>query len=425
MDELLETRIPLALAGAADKPWVETDPGQAWSKLLWADLDGGGWASLLKWKRGYVAAPHVHLADAHFLMLTGKIKVRDTVYGPGEYGYEPAGAVHGATTTLEDSVSIFFISNGRKCGSKRNDATGTPRVRDRCRRHRRRRRSGARRAGDSLGRSESHQHEDCAAYRGIRDPAAGRAGQWFTRSQPAMTGCRASSTASASPARSLGRDHHQGRRQGFGGPNAPGSLEGMVVTHIDGMLLRELTTAQIARGCSPAAASGSNSKIRGSGTVSVGETNDLSERQRRLQGRPARLLSERRRRRSFTRRGDRNGTVSAAAALFTRCSASDARRRERDDGLASLADRARVASRLVAGSGLDRGCDRSGCRRVHHRLVRRPSPRPAHRRLVAPPRRRAGRGDRGDELRGDPLCRDRPRPGDRRRCGGVRPGSRR
>lgn len=124
MEELLETRIPLALAGAADKPWVETDPGQAWSKLLWADLEGGGWASLLKWKKGYVAAPHVHLADAHFFMLTGTIKVRDGVYGPGEYGYEPAGAVHDATSTLEDCV-YFFISNGR-VRIEADAATGTP-----------------------------------------------------------------------------------------------------------------------------------------------------------------------------------------------------------------------------------------------------------------------------------------------------------
>jgi quercetin dioxygenase-like cupin family protein len=124
MDELLETRIPLALAGAADKPWVESDPGQTWSKLLWADPDGGGWASLLKWKKGYVGAPHVHLADAHFLMLTGRIQVRDAVYGPGDYGYEPAGAVHEATSALEDSI-YFFISNGR-VRIEANPATGTP-----------------------------------------------------------------------------------------------------------------------------------------------------------------------------------------------------------------------------------------------------------------------------------------------------------
>ena len=108
---MLDARIPLALAGAAQKKWIETDPGQAWSKLLWADEDAGRWASLLRWKKGYVAAPHVHLADAHFFVLTGSIQVRDGVYGAGDYGYEPAGAVHGATTTLEDCV-YFFLCNG-------------------------------------------------------------------------------------------------------------------------------------------------------------------------------------------------------------------------------------------------------------------------------------------------------------------------
>src|SRR4051812_40921670 len=55
-----------------------------------------------------------------------------------------------------------------------------------------------------------------------------------------------------------------------------GVTEGMVVTHIDGMPLRELTTAQIAR---LFAGSGKRVelKIRGSGTVSVGATNSLSE----------------------------------------------------------------------------------------------------------------------------------------------------
>jgi quercetin dioxygenase-like cupin family protein len=111
MEELLETKISLALAGAADKPWVELTPGQAWSKQLWADPATSRSATLLRWKKGYVAPPHVHLADAHFLMLSGRIKVRDAEYGPGDYGYEPAGAVHDATTTLEDCV-YFFIANG-------------------------------------------------------------------------------------------------------------------------------------------------------------------------------------------------------------------------------------------------------------------------------------------------------------------------
>ena len=124
MEELLEAKIPLALAGAAHKKWVEGAPGQAWSKLLWADAEAGSWATLYRWKKGYVAPPHVHLADAHLFVLTGKLQVRDGVYGPGDYGYEPKGAVHGATTTLEDCV-YFFLCNG-PIRMDADETAGTP-----------------------------------------------------------------------------------------------------------------------------------------------------------------------------------------------------------------------------------------------------------------------------------------------------------
>jgi anti-sigma factor ChrR (cupin superfamily) len=111
MEQLIQAQIPLALAGAAQKKWVENVPGQAWSKLLWADAEAGAWATLYFWKQGYVAAPHVHVGDAHLMVLSGRLQVRDGVYGPGDYGYEPKGAVHGATTTLEDCV-YFLVCNG-------------------------------------------------------------------------------------------------------------------------------------------------------------------------------------------------------------------------------------------------------------------------------------------------------------------------
>jgi anti-sigma factor ChrR (cupin superfamily) len=111
MEQLIQSQIPLALAGAAQKKWVENVAGQAWSKLLWADAEAGAWATLYFWKQGYVASPHIHVGDAHLMVLSGKLQVRDGVYGPGDYGYEPKGAVHGATTTLEDCV-YFLVCNG-------------------------------------------------------------------------------------------------------------------------------------------------------------------------------------------------------------------------------------------------------------------------------------------------------------------------
>ena len=111
MNEMLNVQISLSLAGAADKKWAESIPGQTWTKLLWADPEIGSYATLLRWRKGFVAPPHTHLSDAHFLMLTGRIQVRDGIYGPGDYGYEPKGAVHDTTTTLEDCVYLF-ICNG-------------------------------------------------------------------------------------------------------------------------------------------------------------------------------------------------------------------------------------------------------------------------------------------------------------------------
>lgn len=124
MTDMIEAKIPLALAGAADKEWVETDPGRAWSKMLWMDLEAGSWASLLRWAKGYKAPPHVHLHDAHFFMLSGRIAVRDAEFGPGDYGYEPKGAVHDETTALDDCV--YFILNNGPIQIMANEATGKP-----------------------------------------------------------------------------------------------------------------------------------------------------------------------------------------------------------------------------------------------------------------------------------------------------------
>ena len=111
MEGTIATEIPLALAGVKDKKWIEVVPGNVWIKVLWTDADRGAWAVLYRWSKGYVAPPHRHLSDAHLLVLSGSLQVRDGYFGPGDYGYEPRGAVHGSTTTLEDCVYLF-ICNG-------------------------------------------------------------------------------------------------------------------------------------------------------------------------------------------------------------------------------------------------------------------------------------------------------------------------
>jgi quercetin dioxygenase-like cupin family protein len=93
------------------EPWIETHPGMAWMKLLWIGPETGRWVALFRWNKGYVAAPHKHLSDAHAYVLKGKLEVRDAVLEAGDYDYEPNGVLHGATTALEDS-EYLFVCNG-------------------------------------------------------------------------------------------------------------------------------------------------------------------------------------------------------------------------------------------------------------------------------------------------------------------------
>ena len=89
------------------EPWIEMTPGKAWVKVLWTGSETGRWVALFRWKKGYVAAAHKHLADAHTYVLKGKIQVRDGVLEAGDYDYEPNGVIHEATTALEDTEYLF------------------------------------------------------------------------------------------------------------------------------------------------------------------------------------------------------------------------------------------------------------------------------------------------------------------------------
>ena len=97
-----------SITRSSEIPWIETKPGEAWTKVLWVGQESGRWAVLLKWKKGYVAPPHKHLSAAFAFVLSGRLQVRDNVYGPGDFLHEVNGMVHGATTALEDTEYLFF-----------------------------------------------------------------------------------------------------------------------------------------------------------------------------------------------------------------------------------------------------------------------------------------------------------------------------
>lgn len=101
--ELMDT-----LVEASKMDWIETQQGSAYMKILWLGAESGRWACLFKWAKGYVAAPHKHLAASHTFILKGKLQVRDGVLNTGDYVYEPNGMLHDETTALEDTEYLFI-----------------------------------------------------------------------------------------------------------------------------------------------------------------------------------------------------------------------------------------------------------------------------------------------------------------------------
>ncbi len=93
----------------ADQPWIPMDAGgMSFMKVLYTGAETGRWAVVLRWKKGYVAAPHKHLSAAHTYVLEGKLQIRDDTVEAGDYIYERNGMVHGATTALEDTEYLFI-----------------------------------------------------------------------------------------------------------------------------------------------------------------------------------------------------------------------------------------------------------------------------------------------------------------------------
>ena len=104
----VNTGLADTIAQTSKMPWRETHPGKASMKILWLGPESGRWAVLFRWKKGYVAAPHKHLAASHTFVLSGKLKVRDGIYNTGDHVYEPNGVLHSATTALEDTEYLFM-----------------------------------------------------------------------------------------------------------------------------------------------------------------------------------------------------------------------------------------------------------------------------------------------------------------------------
>ena len=94
------------LLHCGDLPWHSFGPG-TYFKLLRVSEETGAWSVLIKMDKGSRFAPHKHLGAAEFFVTKGSFDYRAGTATVGDYGYEPLGAIHGATTATEESEYTF------------------------------------------------------------------------------------------------------------------------------------------------------------------------------------------------------------------------------------------------------------------------------------------------------------------------------
>lgn len=94
------------LVRCKDLPWHLLGPG-TWFKLLRVSEETGVWTSLIKMAAGSRFAPHKHLGAAEFFVVKGEFDYRAGTAKAGDYGYEPLGAIHGATTCTVESEYVI------------------------------------------------------------------------------------------------------------------------------------------------------------------------------------------------------------------------------------------------------------------------------------------------------------------------------
>jgi len=89
-----------------DLPWHDLGDG-TYFKLLRVSPETGVWTSLVKMEAGERFSAHKHLGAAEFFVTKGSFDYRAGTARAGDYGYEPLGAMHGATTCTEESELII------------------------------------------------------------------------------------------------------------------------------------------------------------------------------------------------------------------------------------------------------------------------------------------------------------------------------
>jgi quercetin dioxygenase-like cupin family protein len=97
-----------ALVRTGDLDWIADGVGNQ-VKVLRVNEETGFFHLLIKAKAGQVNPPHTHLGPADFYVLEGGFDYRGGSARAGDWVYEPAGAVHEATTHPMDTLYIANV----------------------------------------------------------------------------------------------------------------------------------------------------------------------------------------------------------------------------------------------------------------------------------------------------------------------------
>lgn len=80
-------------------------------EVISTDPATGGFSCIFRAKKNATFAPHLHLAGADYLIMTGALNYRDELAPAGDSGYEPYGSIHEKTIFPEDT-EMLFITHG-------------------------------------------------------------------------------------------------------------------------------------------------------------------------------------------------------------------------------------------------------------------------------------------------------------------------
>jgi anti-sigma factor ChrR (cupin superfamily) len=97
-----------ALVRTQDRQWIGNPKGNQFI-VLRISKETGAWSALIKAPAGQVNPPHTHLGPADFYVISGGFDYRGGSARAGDWVYEPAGAVHEATTHPMDTVYLANV----------------------------------------------------------------------------------------------------------------------------------------------------------------------------------------------------------------------------------------------------------------------------------------------------------------------------